>query len=215
MPGVDYAARFEVPVFRTAASSEPLAPEEEKLLGPAPESLAYRPPADSPIRVSTGPRGTQIIFPAARNLGATLGLTGFAALWTGLLWLVVYLKAPVLFPIAFGLVEAALLYGALRMWLRVVEVTASREGVAVASGFAAVGDPTVIAARDVASVEVRIGLQSGSTVYYDLAILRTNGRRTNAGSGIRDKREAEWLAQLIKNAVGTFTTEAQRTQRNA
>jgi len=165
--------------------------------------------------VSTGPRGTQIIFPAARNLGATLGLTGFAALWTGLLWLVVYLKAPVLFPIAFGLVEAALLYGALRMWLRVVEVTASREGVAVASGFAAVGDPTVIAARDVASVEVRIGLQSGSTVYYDLAILRTNGRRTNAGSGIRDKREAEWLAQLIKNAVGTFTTEAQRTQRNA
>jgi hypothetical protein len=50
-------------------------------------------------------------------------------------------------------------------------------------------------------------------VYYDLAILRTNGRRANAGSGIRDKREAEWLAQLIKNAVGTFTTEAQRTQR--
>jgi hypothetical protein len=215
VPGVDYGARFEVPVFRTAASSEPLAPDEERLLGPAVESLPYRPPGDSPIRVSMGPRGTQIVFPAARNLGATLGLTGFAALWAGILWLIIHLKAPLLFPIAFALVEAVLLYGALRMWLRVVEVMGSREGVAVASGLGATGDPTMIAAHEVAGVEVKIGLQAGSTVYYDLAILRTSGRRTNAGSGIRDKREAEWLAQLIKNAVGTRTTEAQRAQRKA
>jgi len=202
VPGVDYGAKFEVPVFRTAASSEPLAPDQERLLGPPLESLPYRPPADSPIRVSMGPRGTQIVFPAARNLGATLGLTGFTALWSGVLWLTIHLKAPVLFPLAFGLVEAALLYGALRRWVGVVEVTASREGVAVASGFGAAGDPTMIATRDVAGVEVKIGLQSGSTVYDDLAILRTNGRRANAGSRIRDKREAEWLAQLIRNAVG-------------
>ena len=201
VPGVDYAATFEVPVFRTAASGGPLTPEEERLLGPAPESLPYKPASDSPIRLSQGPRGTQIVFPAARNLGATLGLTGFAALWGGVVWLIVSLKAPVFFLVAFGLVEAVLVYGVLRMWLRVVEVTASREGVAIASGFGFAGEPTMIASHDVAAVEVRIGLQAGSTVYYDLAILQKNGRRANAGSGIRDKREAEWLAGLIRQAL--------------
>jgi hypothetical protein len=67
----------------------------------------------------------------------------------------------------------------------------------------------------VGDVEVKIGLQSGSTVYYDLAVLQKSGRRVNAGSGIRDKREAEWLAGLIKNAVGQFTAEAQRAQRDS
>ena len=202
VPGVDYSSTFEVPVFRTSASAEPLAPGEEKLLGPVPESLPYRQPAGSPIRVSTGPRGTQIVFPAARNPGAALGLTGFGALWAAFIWLIVYLKAPILFLVAFGLVELALLYGMLRMWLRVVEVTAGRDGVTIATGFGGVGDPVRIDPRDITAIEVKIGLQAGSTVYYDLAVVQRNGRRANAGSGIRDKREAEWLAGLIRQAIG-------------
>jgi hypothetical protein len=202
VPGVDYSATFEVPVFRTAASAEPLGPDEEKLLGPAPESLPYRQPATSPIRVSTGPRGTQIAFPAGRNPGAALGLTAFAALWAAIIWLIVYVKAPVLFLVAFGLVELALLYGVLRMWLRVVEVTAGRDGISIATGFGTVGDPIRIDPRDITAIEVRIGLQAGTKVYYDLAVLQRNGRRANAGSGIGDKREAEWLAGLIRQAVG-------------
>jgi hypothetical protein len=75
VPGVDYGATFEVPVFRTTASAEPLTPDEDRLLGPTPERLPYQQPAGSPIRVATGPRGTQIVFPAARNPGAALGLT--------------------------------------------------------------------------------------------------------------------------------------------
>ena len=45
-------------------------------------------------------------------------------------------------------------------------------------------------------------MQAGTKVYYDLAVLQRNGRRANAGSGIGDKREAEWLAGLIRQAVG-------------
>jgi hypothetical protein len=202
VPGLDYSATFDVPVFRTTASAEPLTPEQEKELGPPTESLPYRQPTDSPIRVSQSARGTQIVFPAARDPGAAMGLTGFTALWGAIVWLIIYLKAPIVFGVLFGAVEVILLYATLRMWLRVVEVTASRDGVAVASGFGVAGDASLIPARDISAVEVRIGMQAGSTVYYDLAVVTAGGRRTNAGSGVRDKREAEWLAGLIRQALG-------------
>jgi hypothetical protein len=208
VPGVDYAATFEVPVFRTDLSLKPVTGEEEQLLGPLPESLPYRQPPDSPIRVSSGPRGTLIVFPAGRNPGAALGLTVFAGLWGGIAWLLWSLKAGLFFAGTFGLVEVILVYAVLRMWLRVVEVTAGGEGVAVASGFAGVNEPRVVPAADIAAVEVAIGMQAGATVYYGLNIVRKDGRRIGAGSGIRDKREAEWLAGLVRRAVG-LTSPAQ------
>jgi hypothetical protein len=208
VPGVDYAATFEVPVFRTDRSREPVTGDEEKLLGPLPESLPYRQPPDSPIRVSAGPRGTRIVFPAGRNPGAALGLTVFAGLWGGIVWLLLNLRAGPFFVGVFGLVESVLVYAVLRMWLRVVEVTAGRDGVAIASGFVGVGDPQTVAAADITGVDVAIGMQAGTAVYYALMVVRKDGRRVSAGSGIRDKREAEWLAGLVRQAVG-FTSPAQ------
>jgi hypothetical protein len=202
VPGVDYAATFEVPVFRTDRSLEPVTGDEEKLLGPLPESLPYRQPPDSPIRVSTGPRGTRIVFPAGRNPGAALGLSVFAGLWGGIVWLLLNLKAGPFFVGVFGLVEMVLMYAVLRMWLRVVEVTAGRDGVAIASGLVGAGDPKMVAVADIGGVDVAIGMQAGTTVYYALMVVRKDGRRMNAGSGIRDQREAEWLAGLVRQAVG-------------
>ncbi len=206
VPGIDYAATFEVPVFRTEKSLEPVAGDEAALLGPTPESLPYRQPPDSPIRVSTGPRGTQVVFPAARNPSAALGLTVFAAVWGGAVWLLVSLRAGVFFISVFGLAELALLYGVLRMWFRVVEVTAGRDGIAIASGYAAVGEAKQIPGADVGRVEVEIGMQTGNTVYYRLAVACKDGHRVSAGSGIRDKREAEWLAGLIERAAGVSSS---------
>src|SRR5262249_22083890 len=110
-------------------------------------------------------------------------------------------KAPMIFLVIFGLAELVLVYSVLRMWMRVVEVVASRDGVAIATGFGVVGDPVTIPARNVTGVDVTIGFQAGSTVYYAISIVQQGGRRTTAGSGIRDKREAEWLAGLIRQAL--------------
>jgi hypothetical protein len=117
-------------------------------------------------------------------------------------WLILHFKAPVFFAIVFGAVELVLLYATLRMWLRVVELTVSRDGVAIASGYGIVGNPVMIPARDIVRVDVSIGMQSGSAVFYNLAVVQTNGRSANAGSGIRDKHEAEWLAGLVRQALG-------------
>jgi hypothetical protein len=38
-------------------------------------------------------------------------------------------------------------------------------------------------------------------VYYDIVLVRKVGRKAKVGHSIRDKREAEWLAETIKRAM--------------
>jgi hypothetical protein len=47
-----------------------------------------------------------------------------------------------------------------------------------------------------------IGMRSGRVSYYDIVILRKNGKKIRAGRSVGDKREAEWLAGTIREAVG-------------
>jgi len=40
-------------------------------------------------------------------------------------------------------------------------------------------------------------------VYYDVAVVRKNGKKIKVGHSVRDKREAEWLAGTIRKALGS------------
>jgi hypothetical protein len=133
-------------VFRTAASDSPADPDLECLLGPEPSVAGWSQPADAPIRVTRRGSATEILFPAGRNRGAALGLTLFAALWGAVLIALVVLDAPIGFPIVFSIVEVLLVYGVLRLWFRVVLVTADRDRLSVAVGFGAPGEPRTVPA---------------------------------------------------------------------
>jgi hypothetical protein len=45
-------------------------------------------------------------------------------------------------------------------------------------------------------------MQAGTTVYYDVTVVRKTGKKVKVGSSLRSKREAEWLAGRIKKALG-------------
>jgi hypothetical protein len=98
VPGVNYEASFDVPVFRTPASEEPLSAEESQLLPTS--DLAYQQPANSRILVTATRRGTEILFPAARNLGAATSLTLFLVLWVACIGLQLFFGAPLVFPLS-------------------------------------------------------------------------------------------------------------------
>jgi hypothetical protein len=202
VPGVDYASTFEVPVFRTEESSRPRTEVEAAAARALVEQAKrFEPGPDCRIQVTRNRRGTEIVFPAARNRGAAIGLTGFLLLWLGATAGTVLLGAPLLFPIVFGLFAVLLLWAVLDQWLGVSRVTAGDGTVRVASGLLTAGRERRLSASEVAEVTTRIGMQAGGTPYYDVILVRRDGKRVVAGRNIRDKREAEWVAGLIREGV--------------
>jgi hypothetical protein len=200
VPGVDYEASFEVPVFRTATSDLPPDGSEPPIEPLVPAD--YRQPPQSRIRVSTNRRGTEILFPPARNPGAAAGLTLFLLVWLAATVFMAAAGAPAFFVIVFGVFGLLLLWGVLELWLRTTRVTADAGEVSVASGYLSPGRERRFRMEDIAEVRTKIGMQAGGAPYYDLVLVRTDGRKTTAAHGIRDKREAEWLADTLRRALG-------------
>jgi hypothetical protein len=56
---------------------------------------------------------------------------------------------------------------------------------------------------EIADVVVSIGMHARTTVYYGVAIVRKNSKKTKVGRSVRDKRETEWLAATIKEAMSS------------
>jgi hypothetical protein len=201
VPGIDYDSAFEVPVFRTEASDRPLSEDEERQTR-VPAGAEYKQPIDSRVTVTRNRRGTEIGFPAARNPGVAIGSTVFTLIWLAIVWALFHFNAPVIFPVVFGLFGLVLIFGTLQIWLGVSRVTVDAGTLSVATGYLAPGRERRLALGEIADVSIAIGMQAGSRPYYDVVILRKNGKKVIAGRALRDKREAEWLAATIKSALG-------------
>ena len=111
------------------------------------------------------------------------------------------LHAPILFPVVFGLFGLLLVFAVLDAWLGVTRVLAEPGAVTVATGWVVPRRERTLRADQVADVTIRIASQAGNTPYYEVSLVTAEGKRVAAGQGIRDKREAEWLAALLRTAM--------------
>lgn len=146
------------------------------------------------VEDSRNRRGTAIDFPAARNPGASAGLTAFLAVWLAAVWATVHLDAPPFFQVIFAAFGALLVWGTVAAWFEVWRVSIGDGVVTVGRGLFGPWRERRLAAQDIAEITTRIGMQAGGTPYYDLVVIRQDGCKVSAGRAIRDKREAEWLA---------------------
>jgi hypothetical protein len=96
VPGVDYGAQFEVPLFRTSQSDPDFAPARETEV---PEPTAEEPThtdSHGGITVRPGQRGgTEIYFPPARNVSVAVALTFFTSIWSAVIWFMMTQGAPI------------------------------------------------------------------------------------------------------------------------
>jgi hypothetical protein len=229
MSGPDFAAAFEVPVFKVAgaATAEADEPDPTAALQMPVEEL--RRDEHSKIQFADGPSGREFYFPAARNLGTAFGLTTFLLVWSGFLWFMILQKAPLLFPIVFGLVAVLLIVGCINLWLKSTRVTVNATGITAVNRWLLFSRTRRFDAGDIARFDTKAGMTSGSQVFYDLKLITRNAadnfatRQTNyaqtgqrpemkfrlndpggitLASSIPSKPEADWLVQEMTKALG-------------
>ena len=209
LPGVNFKEDFDVPVRRSTvddSAAGSIAPARRTTAAHAPAAIvSVDDLARSGITVQPAPGGLAFQYARMRNAPFAVGITAFTALWTGALWVQIYLGFPWFFPIVTGLFDLLLGFITLELWLGTTTVTAAAGELRVHHTLLGIGGTRVIAAADVASIELHIGMQTQGrygTPYYDLRARLKSGRKRTLGSGVRNKRHAEWLAAQTRAAVG-------------
>jgi hypothetical protein len=201
LPGLNLKEDFDVPVRRTAGPGGPESPQPHAQA----TIVSVDDLARSGITVQPAPGGMAFRYARMRNVPFAIGITTFTALWTGALWVQIYLGFPWFFPIVTGLFELLLAFITLELWLGTTTVTAAAGELRVRHALLGIGGTRVIAAAEVASIELHIGMQTQGrygTPYYDVRARLKSGRKRTLGSGVRNKRHAEWLAAQMRAAVG-------------
>ncbi|MGD1018365.1 MAG: DUF3592 domain-containing protein [Verrucomicrobiia bacterium] len=201
-PGVGYKARFEVPVFKIAQTPQQVAAAETILSHERAAIESYQPPANSRIRVRPAAGGGQeFYFPAMRNAGSGLGLMTVFAIWSAFFWMLVHVKAPMLFPIVWGFIDALIFAGVVHFLTGTTRVVANASGLTITKKMIGIGRTQAIPAGDVTEIKTKIGTTTGQTAYQNITVVCSNGRQVTAGSAIRDSQEAQWLAAEMSKSL--------------
>jgi len=217
VPGVDYEAGFDLPVFRTPESSpaeegsrvgaSPLAPS---LLG-TPGSRAVPALSGSKIRVRPyGLGGREFVFGMLRNPWMGLLTLLFTFLFGGFVALILYAEGPGFFLVVFTLATLLLVYASLDTLFAITRVRAERGRIRVRHGPFGIGPTRSVDLHEIARIRVVPQVQYGTRTYCQIRIERRArrpgerawGRVVTAGSRIPTQAEAETLAQAMGEAVG-------------
>jgi hypothetical protein len=209
VPGIDYSSRFDVPVYKTPASS-PDFKLDESAVAPYQEE----PDADSIIR-NAGIRiepltggGTRLHFSPARHLGSAWGLTGFFAIWVAFLILMLKTHAPLFFPILFGVVAVFVLFGVLRLWFASWTIETERNGLILVSRFLGWTREQKLNRSDIKDIGAIPGMRSGNTLFHDIKLSLQDGKILTAAGRLASQAEAQAVIRKIKDAWGESVTDA-------
>jgi hypothetical protein len=209
IPGVDYTAEFEIPVFRTPESPavnagiiddgpihDAFVTKEENVSTDAfTEQLGVR------IMPLAG-GGHEFKFNPARHVGSIVALTLFNLLWAGAIAFMVNKGAPKLFPIVFGFFQFVLVLAQLHMMTSMATITTARRSLRCKRGPFGFGSRKSFDAGKIAAITISSGMQSGNAQYWDLRLETRAGARHTLVTSVKNRRFIDWLANTITTDLG-------------
>jgi fumarate reductase subunit D len=202
LPGVDYASRFELPVFDTAgtATSEKVATYRVAHRA----EFAHRDlPQGSQVTVEPLPSGGSTFHIDARNSASSLVSTmAFLLLWIGAIALMIRLRTPVIFPILFALFALILIFAVIDGFFGKSTVSVDRNELVLQRTWLGYTMTSRLAPADVESIATKPA-GSAKKPLYDIEVkLRTKPTPRTVGCYLKDKEDAEIVAARMWNALG-------------
>jgi hypothetical protein len=215
LAGPDFAAAFEVPVFKLEesleAAGDPTAPYQVSL-------DEIRKQIHSKIQVVGLPDGKEFIFPAGRNPGFVAGATILCAVWTAIVALLFWVRAPLPVPMVFGAMDLLMLSFVLDLWLRRSRTVIAGETINVETSWPGFTAKNSVKVSDAANFLAEAGATVGYTAYYDLKLQARDGKELTLAKNLSHKPEADWLARqmtiVAKNISITNATLESKNEKS-
>lgn len=201
VPGLDYAAQFEVPVFRTAESSEAFQLDEAAI---ARFSAPVRPEqafAAAGIRREPLPGGAALVFPAGRFLAFGLILLAVGLAMTGGAALLLRADVPRFIGIVVGLFGLLVLTGAAETLFRSSRVEVRRGALTHTTRLLWPGAPHTLRADEIRDIEIAQGGQYGNRVLFDIRAVPLAGRPRVLAKMMPDRQTADAVAAELRRLL--------------
>lgn len=197
--GPNYHATFDVPVFRLPETptpgDDPTAPYQMSL-------DEIRQQIHSRVQVNDlAGGGKEFVFPAGCNPGFASGATVFVLIWTAVIVFLIWKRAPLIFPLVFGVIDLLMAAFAFDLWFRRSRVAVTPEQVQVETAWLGFRRQRTLKVSEVASIMADVGATAGHTAYYDLKIRTRDGQEVTAAKNLGSKPEADWLVRQMAAAV--------------
>ena len=202
VPGVDYHATFEVPVFRTDQSSADYSPEtsltDKYEVQEDPDVVIRR----AGFRVhKTDVFGVRYVFPMLQIGVASIGFAVFTLIWTAAIVMMIKLGAGYVLPTVFLLFDILFILALADSWLWRSQLDVEQGRVTHRAGLFGWGKRKTIPATDVSRFATESRMQSSSQRYYNLKLVTRSGASLTIAKHIPGKRLAETAGKHILHAI--------------
>jgi hypothetical protein len=180
--GVDYAAKFDVPVFKTAESRADFKLDDQLVA-----QLAAGPKTDVILREAGIIReplanGVRLEFPMARHMFTAAIVTVFLAIWLSATWAIHFQSS--FMAIFFGLFGLIVLFTAVDLWFYRSVVEASPSGLLIRGGLLGIGRTRLIPVEDIREFTIENGMSSGANVWNNIRVLLRDGKKRTIGRSV-------------------------------
>jgi hypothetical protein len=189
VPGIDYKASFDLPVFRTEGGRDELGPRVHS-------ALAWQPPREITVGSDT------IVIRSGSRITDWIFVLVFFSLWFGALALIRQFGAPLAIVLFFGAIGAFVALLIVDRLLGRTTLTATRTALTTRRTWLGLGRRITIPATEITRLETRIGTTFGNTAFHDVRAVLHDGRKRTVARHIRIRSDAEMLAERLAQGLG-------------
>jgi hypothetical protein len=206
VPGVDYRATFDVPVFKTAASDPDFMPDPAAIAAYTLPADPERDLRDAGVIKEALPddEGFRFIFPTWRRRGITRFAIGFFVVCSLAAVLSLYQGAWFDVPLLLGVLAALALMFLRKIGFYRSVVDVSNRGLAITGGPFGQGDCCWIDVADIARLEI----DGIANPYYNLILVCCDEERITIGKWLPGPRLIRSVMQQIEQALGARRGDA-------
>jgi len=201
VPGVDYKATFEIPVFKTEESSEEFELDKTILKEYKEETTQESLLKNSGIILENKMNGElKFIFPTGGKQSVFLLL--FILIWSAVvIFLWTKTAAPMMLKIIFSAILPFVIYGFLDMLLYKSEVTVRKGYLWILSGWLGYRSEKNLSSTDIAEIKTKRGMQAGKTLYYSIVATTNNDEKITLAKRVDNLQHAEYIINEIKKEL--------------